>query len=157
MLVAAGCGSSGGEPAPQASGTDDPSRRAQARIERCTDRFVRRIKLEDFPELTPAQARRYVKTTYCAMFEKHGLVYDDGTLSIEVYTDSRSAVCASSRAGEPARTVPCEDVIGDYPVLDCAVLHHVRRSEVQKYLAELRETREVRCDDGTPLDELGAE
>ena len=41
-------------------------------------------------------------------------------------------------------------------VLDCAVLHVVRREEVQQYVRELERDREVSCDDGTPLERLGA-
>jgi hypothetical protein len=40
-------------------------------------------------------------------------------------------------------------------VLDCGLLHLVRRNEVQTYLEELG--RPVECDDGTPLDQLGAD
>ena len=146
LLAAAGCGARGDKPTSKPRAGDDRSASAQARIERCTERILRRVQVRGRAEVTEEQLRRYVERT-CGMFEKHGLVYDDGTLRIEVYTDSRSSVCATSRPGEPARTVPCEDVTLDDPVLDCVLLHHVRRSEDQKYLAELRRTREVRCDD----------
>jgi hypothetical protein len=39
-------------------------------------------------------------------------------------------------------------------VLDCGLLHLVRRSEVRAFVASLEQP--ARCDDGTPLDEIGA-
>jgi hypothetical protein len=41
-------------------------------------------------------------------------------------------------------------------MLDCGLLDLVRRSEVSEYVSELQRGRDVRCDDGTPLDLLGA-
>jgi hypothetical protein len=53
--------------------------------------------------------------------------------------------------------VPCDslDWGAELEPLDCGVLHYVRRDEVRNYLAQLRREREVVCDDGTALDELG--
>ena len=101
------------------------------------------------------EARRYVEDTYCARFEKNGWIYDDGALSIaaQEWLDS-SGTCAAQTTGEPSRTVPCEEVMRGDPI-DCALLHHVRKREIKAYLAEQRLQDRVRCDDGTPLDQLG--
>jgi hypothetical protein len=101
-------------------------------------------------------ARRYVKQTYCARFEQHGWIYDDGALSIaaQKWLDSGGR-CATGSEGTATRTVPCEQVTRDDSTLDCALLHHVRRTEVIAYVAALGRKRVVRCDDGTPLKELG--
>jgi hypothetical protein len=40
-------------------------------------------------------------------------------------------------------------------ILDCALLHHVRRSEVRDYVERLQREGAVECDDGAPLDDLG--
>jgi hypothetical protein len=41
-------------------------------------------------------------------------------------------------------------------LFECGLLHFVRRAEAQAYIHELTKTHHVVCDDGTPLDELGA-
>jgi hypothetical protein len=127
---------------------------AAARVERCVDRLLEHA--------TPAGAseetlRRYTRETYCARFERRGWVYEDGALSIAAQTWLEEGVtCATARAGEPAQTVPCEQ---ERPPgareLECALLRHVRKSEVVAYLERLQREGEVACDDGTPLDELG--
>ena len=138
LLLAAGCGSGSAEPA--------------SRVERCTERFLGRV-----AESERQETRRYVETAYCAPFERRGWIYDDGTLKLEAHADSGSQECATAEPGEGARTVPCEALEQESPdVLDCGLLHLVRRSEVKEYVEELQRTREVRCDDGTPLNELGA-
>jgi hypothetical protein len=63
----------------------------------------------------------------------------------------------TAEAGEGGETVPCEELEGDGPLLlDCAILHLVRRGEVREYVEKLERSREVSCDDGTPLARLGA-
>ena len=71
---------------------------------------------------------------------------------------SVSESCASAGPAQPSRTVPCDQLqAADGPRrIDCALLHHVRRSEVRKYLDDLRSRGKLECDDGTPLGELGA-
>ena len=98
--------------------------------------------------------RSYIFRTYCSRFAKHGWVYEDGTLSIKAHLWLMSAgSCSESRNGEPAVTVPCEP---SFDPLECALLHYVRRGEVEAYIRELMKTHTVSCDDGTPLDKLGA-
>ena len=135
---------------------------ANSRVERCTDRMLARAKLDDYSQRQRASIRRYAKTTYCERFERRSWIHDDGTLRIDAHLWAmNSGSCATSRAVEPgrrpkrARRVPCEDLLADDPVLDCALLHLVPRREVQTYLHDLRRRHPVRCDDGTPLDELG--
>lgn len=131
------------------------SAEAASRVERCVDRLLERVKPEDLAKTTRAVVRRYIERAYCAPFEKRGWVYDDGALSIRAHTES--GTCSSSLGGK-TRTVPCEELRrrDQHVVLDCGLLHVVRRSEVRKYVEELQRNHEVSCDDGTPLDELGA-
>ena len=143
LVVSAGCAFERGDGA------------AASRVERCTDSIVERAEPRGLSE---DDLRRYVERTYCSRFEEEGWIYDDGTLSIDVHTDTRAEECAVAEPGKPSRTVPCEQLESGFEVLDCAILHHVRKSEVQAHLAELmRRHTGVQCDDGTPLDELGAE
>ena len=106
-------------------------------------------------------ARRYVEVTYCAPFAERGWVYEDGTLSIAAHSwlvEGSSEECASAGVATSAQTVPCEqlDSTGGTQVIHCAILHRVRRSEVRDYVEQLERTHEVECDDGTPLEQLGA-
>ena len=105
------------------------------------------------------EVRRYIDGTYCSPFEREGWVYDDGTLSIAAYLSlarDGSEACASADGGV-SDTAACSELPADASVvLDCAVLHVVRREEVQQYVRELERDREVSCDDGTPLERLGA-
>jgi hypothetical protein len=148
LVAAAGCSSDGDEP----SG-DEPAAAARSRVERCTERILRRAKHATRPEV-----ERYVRLTYCAPFAGEGWVYEDGTLRIDAHVHlENSGTCGTAKAGEPMRTVPCEQLDRGGPkILDCALLHHVRRGEVQRYVEEVAPGREVRCDDGTPLAKLGA-
>jgi hypothetical protein len=154
LLVAlAGCGGTGTE----AGGTDQRSSAASDRIERCTERFLERVEGED---ANTEETRRYVEATYCAPFAERGWVYEDGTLSIAAQSwliEGSSEECVSAGADEPAQTVPCEKLepTGGVQVLDCAILHQVRRSEVRVYLEQLQRKHEVECDDGTPVEALG--
>ncbi len=128
--------------------------REASRVDRCVDRLLSRAE----PETLTAERRpvleRYARETYCERFDREGWVYADGTLSIDVHrwlTAGGSEDCEGAEAGKPPRDVPCPPD----PMLECALLHHVPKAEVQAYLRELQRTRKVECDDGTPLDELG--
>jgi hypothetical protein len=96
-----------------------------------------------------ADARRYVRTVYCEPFEEEGLVHEDGALRIDVVEALAGGMeCGTAEAGEEPRTIPCPPD----PDVDCALLRHVRRAEVQAYLQRIGAAR---CDDETPLDQLG--
>jgi hypothetical protein len=137
-LFVAGCGAGSAE--------------QTSRIDRCTERFLSRA------ESKTAEVRRYVETTYCAPFDERGWVHDDGTLKLEAHTHSGSEACATEQVGGATRSVPCEELesVDSPQMLDCGLLDLVRRSEVSEYVSELQRRRDVRCDDGTPLDQLGA-
>jgi hypothetical protein len=135
-------------------GTSDSEQR-DARISKCVDRALRHATTSGGNE---QQARRYIKDTYCARFERNGWVYEDGALSIAAQTWlDDGGRCATASAGKPARTVPCEKANRDTATgtIDCALLHDVRRTEVIAYVAELQREGDVQCDDGTSLEELG--
>jgi hypothetical protein len=104
------------------------------------------------------EVRRYVKRTYCEPFDKRGWVHTNGTLSIDAYRYTKSSgTCAAASPGQPTQTVPCEALEARGPLfLDCAILHLVPRMEVRPYVARLQRNREVRCDDDTPISDLGA-
>jgi hypothetical protein len=105
---------------------------------------------------TDAQARRYDRDTYCARFDENGWVYADGALSIEAQNWlDMGAACAANDADGPATTMPCTKEAAGTQVLDCALLHIVRRSEVRDYIDWLETSSPVECDDGTALDDLG--
>jgi hypothetical protein len=148
-VVLGGCGSSTAD-APSGEG----SSAAAARIERCVDRLLQRAATQDADDVS---ARHYVRSTYCVRFESNGWVYDDGALKIKAHTWlEEGGTCATAEPGEPPRTVPCAEL--DDPGarrLDCALLHHVRRSEVQAYVEGLQRKGTVECDDGTSLERLG--
>jgi hypothetical protein len=61
--------------------------------------------------------------------------------------------CSKSTDGGPPVTVPCKP---SFDPFECALLHYVRRAEAQAYIRQLTRKHRVTCDDGTPLDELGA-
>lgn len=147
-LVLSGCASESG-----ATGEASPS--DADKIERCTDRLL--ANADDAESTNAEDAKRYVQVTYCGPFTERGWVYDDGALSIDAHRwliDGGS--CASARAGEPAQPVPCDQLVppGQSEEIDCALLRHVRRSEVAQFLNGEHSSR-VRCDDGTPANELG--
>ncbi|MBD0328615.1 MAG: hypothetical protein ICV64_00705 [Thermoleophilia bacterium] len=149
-VVVAGC-SFGGDPS------------ASERVDRCVERLLQRA---DPEQLTPERrpfVERYARQTYCARFEQRGWVYEDGTISISSYRwamGGRASECVvvAEPDGPPAGA-PCPDAeqVAEDPMLDCALLHHVPREEVQAYLGTLPRRDELVCDDGTPLAELGAE
>ena len=143
LLVLTGCGSGGKKAA-------RPDAKTAYRIERCTQRFLDRVKTD----------RSYIETTYCRPFADKGFVYADGTLSIKahLYVLSGGSSCKSetSTPGGSTKTVPCEPVAEQLNPLECAILHYVRRDEVRAYIRKLQRSQRVSCDDGTPLDKLGA-
>jgi hypothetical protein len=124
---------------------------ADARIESCIDRLLRNANSQD------TSIRSYVRKTYCERFEQNGWIYHDGALRIAAHTWlEEGGTCATQSEGEPPRTVPCDELEGPGPRrLDCAVLHHVRRSEVRAYIARRQRQGPVECDDGSPLESLG--
>ena len=149
VLAAAGC-----------SLGDEPS--ASQRVDRCVERLLSRASPEDLAAERRPFAERYVRETYCERFQREGWVYDDGTLSIDAHRwavgGGESECAVAVEPGEPPSDEPCpesEQPAFD-PMLDCALLHHVPRSEVEAYVAELPRRHALVCDDGTPLDELGA-
>jgi len=161
VLGLVGCGQSG-EPSKSADATTDASP-AATRIGKCVERFLLRVSPESGARTSEHELRRYVETTYCERFESHGWVYEDGALSIGAQTWLKTAgseECATATAGpgQASKTIPCEELRPrEAPRrIECALLHHVRKSEVREYLENLRSQNELECDDGTPLDELGA-
>jgi hypothetical protein len=154
LIAFTGCGSTGDEPDREGRAGDEA-----ARVERCTDRLLERADLAQASPAKRAATRRYVETTYCTRFESRGWVYDDGALAIDAHLALvTGGACAVGGPDGSARRVPCDEVDrGHGPQqLECAILHHVPRSEVRTYVRELRRDGAVECDDGTPLDELGA-
>jgi hypothetical protein len=99
--------------------------------------------------------RDYLRRTYCEPFAKSGWVHSDGTLSIRAHEWMLGAGTCESVEG--TTTLPCDSrAQQEAPLLECGLLHFVRRSEVRPYLEDLQRRRgDVSCDDGTPLDELG--
>jgi hypothetical protein len=159
MLIVAGalsaCGSGSGERRDEVQSTVRRSPAAILRIERCVDGL---LQASTMPDASKEEARRYVRNTYCVRFEKQGWIYEDGALSIAAqrWLDE-GATCATSREGEPMRTVSCEEErrAAGGRMLDCALLHVVRRSEVRDYIERIRSNGLVECDDGSALDKLG--
>ena len=155
-LALAGCGTPGDDGRDEATGAEAS---AVSRVETCTERLVEGANTEGLTDAEKEELRRYTEMTYCARFGKRGWIYADGTLSIAAHNwlnEGREEDCGTvTEAG--GEEVPCEDVEGGPKDVDCALLHHVRRSEVRDYVEELRRRQgNVECDDGTPLDELGA-
>ena len=132
LLALAGCGSDG----------------EQRLAERCTERLLNSVNAQGADD-----ARSYVRRTYCEPFASRGWVYEDGALSIDAQhwlDEAGMEVCETAGEDGESVTIPCED---ESPSINCAILHHVRRSEVREYVAQLR--RDVACDDGTPVEQLG--
>jgi hypothetical protein len=126
---------------------------AAARIDRCAERLLSRSSTTGG---TRQQARRYAVDTYCAPFEQSGWIYEDGALSIDAqnWLDN-GGTCTAASSTAPIRTVPCEEIDAAVQIIDCALLHHIRRAQVIAYVTERRRDGDVHCDDGTPLGELG--
>lgn len=126
----------------------------EGRIERCIDRFLERAAETGGSGADEADLREYVRRGYCERFDSLGWVHGDGSLAIAAFTEGGREECATGTAGGGSVTVPCASFAPAGPRVDCALLHLVRRSEVRAFVASLEQPS--RCDDGTPLDELGA-
>jgi hypothetical protein len=140
LLVLTGCGS-GAKNATQGN----------AKVAACTERMLKRIH-------GGPQVKSYIESTYCRPFAQRGWVYADGTLRIDAHLWLlKGSACTSetSTPGGPTITLPCDAQAAALDPLECAVLHYVRRAEVRAYIRELKRSQRVRCDDGTPLDQLG--
>jgi hypothetical protein len=162
-LVVAACGATAGEPDNEANAAREAGASAPAAVERCTERLLRNADVEELAQAEQEAVRRYAETTYCSRFAERGWVYDDGTLSIEAHKwleEGGEEECwRATEPGEPASTVPCEELDAGGPKLirDCALLRHVPKSEVRDYLDQLRSRYgSVECEDGTPLAQLGS-
>jgi hypothetical protein len=144
LLVLAGC-SSGEKKAAPSNAT------VNSHVERCTERVLDRIG-------GGAEIRRYTERTYCGPFARKGWVYADGTLSIKAHVyllNGNACSSVTSTPGGQTTTLPCDPRPLD--PLECALLHYVRKDEVRAYIRKLKRSQSVSCDDGTPLDKLGAE
>jgi hypothetical protein len=122
---------------------------SSSRSKQCTQRILAGIKRDRSP-----MVQSYVQRTYCDQFAKHGWVYEDGTLSIKAHLWAvHGGICREGTAAGPMVTVPCKP---SFDPLECALLHFVRRAEAQAYIHQLTKSHRVTCDDGTPLDKIGA-
>jgi hypothetical protein len=132
-----------------------------AKAASCTNRLLMAAK--PIASRAPkAAARRYVMMTYCQPFARKGWVYDDGSLSIKAQlwlVQGTRKSCDKTAPGGQNKTVPCAALATpDEPrMVDCTLLRFVRRNEVRTYLARLEAGRRVRCEDGTPLANLGVD
>ncbi len=156
-LALAGCGGTSGDAGDDATRTAAPQRHSRPLVEKCTERLLARV-----PEAEREEAQHYVEVTYCSRFVERGWVYDDGALSVDAHkwleAGAEEECAIATKPGEPARRVPCEEFGESEPyfIADCALLEQVRASEVREYTAELRRRYgDVKCEDGTPLAELG--
>ena len=146
LLALAGC-SFGEKKAAQSDA------KVNSRVERCTQRMLDRV-----GGASDAKTRSYVESAYCGSFARRGWVYADGTMSIKAHVYLMNGYACSSvtlTSGGQTTTMPC-DPRPLHP-LECALLHYVRRDEVRAYIRKLKRSQSVTCDDGTPLDKLGAE
>jgi hypothetical protein len=109
----------------------------------------------DSPGEPKRVVRDYLRRTYCEPFAKRGWIHPDGTISIRAHEWLLGA--GTCEKVENTTTLPCDSrTEQEAPLLECGLLHFVRRSEVRPYLADLQRRRgKVSCDDGTPLGELG--
>ena len=151
-LVLAGCGS-GSEEGPVGAGEASPG--TASAPEQCVERMLARSDPAAVEEAGEEAIRAYIEETYCGRFAKRGWIYDDGALRIEAFEWVEAGYdeeCGMADETGSSQTVPCDELEQGEP-LECALLHHVRKAEVEAYLARLPD--DVRCDDGTPLDELG--
>jgi hypothetical protein len=154
MLSTAALAACGAQTGGGGERTDRAQRASADRVQKCVDRLVSR---STATEESLQAVRRYVERAYCTRFARNGWVYDDGALSIAAQTWlSDGAMCTTAKPGEPPRSVQCVSLTDAGPkIIDCALLHHVRQSEVRQYIANLRQDDAVECDDGTPVDDLG--
>jgi hypothetical protein len=129
------------------------SSRSVDRADKCADLMLR-LAPEQRDKVPKAIARDYVLRAYCRRFAKNGWVYADGAMSIDAQKWLvRGYRCATSASSGRTMTVPCEVVQSG--MMDCAMLHYVRRSEARAYVSELDRRGPVACDDGTTPRELG--
>jgi hypothetical protein len=130
--------------------TDESEASESPLVAQCVHRMLERA--EGKPKRL---VREYLRRTYCEPFEKSGWVHPDGTISIRAHEWLLGA--GTCERVEGTTTMPCDSrATQEAPLLECGLLHFVRRSEVRVYLADLQRRRgKVRCDDGTPFDELG--
>ena len=132
-----------------------PDAKVNSRAERCTERMLDRI-----GGTSDAKTRSYVESAYCGPFARKGWVYQDGTLSINAHLHLLNGNACEEMIGTPdgkMTKIPCDPRTAMLNPLECAVLHYVRRDEVRAYIRRLERSQTVSCDDGTPLDKLGAE
>jgi hypothetical protein len=123
---------------------------------KCTDRLVARAERLGRVGSKKAEVRRYARVTYCDRFARKGWVYADGALSIDAqHWLEQGARCSTSTPGGKTVTTPCVDPRENPRLIDCGMLHFVRRREVRTYVAELQRSVTVICDDHTPLTALG--
>jgi hypothetical protein len=113
-----------------------------------------RLAPREGPKVSKAVLRDYVLRAYCRRFAANGWVEADGAMSIDAQKWLvRGRRCATSSSGGATATVPCEVV--ENGLIDCGMLHYVRRSDVRAYISELERAGPVSCDDDTPLTQLG--
>ena len=139
LVVLTGCGST-----EKGEAGDSPL------VAQCVHRMLERAQGEP-----KRLVREYLRRTYCEPFAKSGWVHADGTISIRAHEWLLGA--GTCEKADNTTTLPCDSrTEQEAPLLECGLLHFVRRSEVRPYLADLQRRRgKVSCDDGTPLDELG--
>jgi hypothetical protein len=139
LMVATGCDST-----TKSEAGDSPL------VSQCVHRMLERAEGE--PKRV---VRDYLRRTYCEPFAKKGWIHPDGTISIRAHEWLLGA--GTCEKVENTTTLPCDSwTEQEAPLLECGLLHFVRRSEVRPYLADLQRRRgKVSCDDGTPLGELG--
>jgi hypothetical protein len=130
--------------------TEEKAARESRLVAKCVQRMMERT---DGPRTRLVQD--YVRRTYCDPFAKRGWIHTDGTISIRAHEWVLESW--SCERVEGMTTTPCDSrALQEAPLLECALLHVVPRNEVRPYLDGLQRRRgKVRCDDGTPLDELG--
>jgi hypothetical protein len=155
VTMVSACGSGNGGRPGEISLSTPPTAAGLIRINRCVDRLLRQSTLQAVGD--KEAARRYARKTYCRRFEQKGWIYQDGALAIAAQTWlEQQGTCAKGSEGEATKTVSCvPETRGGALILDCALLHIVRRSEVRAYIARLQMSRQVECDDRTPADALG--
>ena len=149
LLALTGCG--GEKQAAQ------PTIEVSPRAAQCTQRILDRVSGDNGDN-----ARAYIERVYCVPFDRKGWVYADGRLSIAAHLYVlQSGVCSTETVGPggsttKTSTTECNPADLLDP-LECAVLHYVKKNEVRAYIRKLQRKQSVSCDDGTPLDKLGAE
>lgn len=125
----------------------------ESRVERCVDELMRTARLDD---ADTGAARAYVKRVYCDRFARNGWVYADSALSIAAQrwlVRGGRETCETATPSGTHKRIPCSRLPHPGPrEIQCGMLRHVRRREVEAYLRKLGR---VVCEDGTPLGALG--